>query len=90
MISMSNYSNGAARERRIMHKLEKEGWYCIRSAGSHGIVDIFAMKVAGIIYDKPVIIYRFIQSKRRHYLNPKERKEKEEFEHEFGVTIEVL
>ena len=38
-----NYKNGAARERRIMKKLEKEGWFCIRSAGSHSPIDIIAM-----------------------------------------------
>jgi len=38
-----NYINGAARERRIMKKLEKEGWFCIRSAGSHSPIDIIAM-----------------------------------------------
>jgi len=38
-----NYNNGARRERRIMKKLEKEGWFCIRSAGSHSPIDIIAM-----------------------------------------------
>jgi len=38
-----NYKNGAAREYRIMKKLEKEGWFCIRSAGSHSPIDIIAM-----------------------------------------------
>jgi len=39
----TKYRNGAARERRIMKKLEKEGWFCIRSAGSHSPIDIIAM-----------------------------------------------
>jgi len=38
-----NYKSGAAREYRIMKKLEKEGWFCIRSAGSHSPIDIIAM-----------------------------------------------
>jgi len=38
-----NYNNGARRERRIMKKLEQEGWFCIRSAGSHSPIDIIAM-----------------------------------------------
>ena len=38
-----NYKNGTAREYRIMKKLEKEGWFCIRSAGSHSPIDIIAM-----------------------------------------------
>ena len=83
---MTTYSNGAARERRIMHKLEKQGWYCIRSAGSHGIIDIVAFKRA--TYGGYTT--RFIQSKRTHYLNPAERKKKEEFERRFDVEVEVL
>jgi len=39
----TKYKNGAARERRIMKKLEQEGWFCIRSAGSHSPIDIIAM-----------------------------------------------
>jgi|GEM_PF-6243736 len=38
-----NYNNGARRERRIMKKLEQEGWFCIRSAGSHSPIDIIAI-----------------------------------------------
>jgi len=38
-----NYKNGVAREYRIMKKLEKEGWFCIRSAGSHSPIDIIAI-----------------------------------------------
>jgi len=38
-----NYKRGAAREYRIIKKLEKEGWFCIRSAGSHSPIDIIAM-----------------------------------------------
>ena len=38
-----NYKNGRAREYRIIKKLEKEGWLCIRSAGSHSPIDIIAM-----------------------------------------------
>ena len=38
-----NYRNGVKREYRIMKKLEKEGWFCVRSAGSHSPIDIIAM-----------------------------------------------
>jgi len=38
-----NYKKGAAREYRIIKKLEQEGWFCIRSAGSHSPIDIIAM-----------------------------------------------
>lgn len=42
-----NYVNGSAREYRIMKKLRDEGWEVVeRSAGSHGAIDVFAMKTA--------------------------------------------
>ena len=76
-----NYNNGARRERRIMKKLEKEGWFCIRSAGSHSPIDIIAIKSGQ---------FRFIQSKKTGYLTPQERKEKEELEQKLGINIEVM
>jgi Holliday junction resolvase len=41
---MGNYSKGAKFEREIIKDLEKRDMYCIRSAGSKGIVDVIAMK----------------------------------------------
>ena len=76
-----NYINGARRERRIMKKLEQEGWFCVRSAGSHGLIDIIAIKSGQ---------FRFIQSKKSGYLTPQERREKEELEQKLGINIEVL
>jgi len=76
-----NYNNGARRERRIMKKLEQEGWFCIRSAGSHSPIDIIAIKSGQ---------FRFIQSKKTGYLSPQERKEKEELEQKLGINIEVM
>ena len=63
-VRITRYSNGAARERRIMRKLEEEGYYTIRSAGSHGVADIVAVKKGEV---------RFIQSKTSGYLTPEER-----------------
>ncbi|MEM3265646.1 MAG: hypothetical protein QXH07_06810 [Thermoplasmata archaeon] len=81
---MSNYSNGANRERRIMHKLEKEGWSCFRMAGSHTPIDIIAIRnVAG---KKEML---FIQSKKTHYLTPQQQKQKKEMEDKLGIAIEV-
>lgn len=37
-----NYLNGYAKELRIKHKLESEGWFVIRSSGSHSPVDLVA------------------------------------------------
>jgi Holliday junction resolvase len=44
-----NYKRGATFEYKIMAQLEEIGFYCIRSAGSHGLVDVMAMKGNTII-----------------------------------------
>lgn len=36
------YTRGRSREYQVLRKLRQEGWYCSRSAASHGPVDIFA------------------------------------------------
>ena len=41
---MGNYRKGAKFERDVIEHLEKKGMYCIRSAGSKGIVDVIAMQ----------------------------------------------
>jgi Holliday junction resolvase len=38
-----NYIRGVAIERKCMEMLDKEGYFCIRSAGSHGLADIVAI-----------------------------------------------
>lgn len=39
-----NYRRGRAKEYKIFHDLEKEGYLVFRSAGSHGVADVIAMK----------------------------------------------
>jgi len=93
-----NYKSGAAREYRIMKRLEEEGWFCIRSAGSHSPIDIIAIKrlygfstiPKGTIVNNLGTVIRFIQSKKTGYLSPQERKEKEEIENKLGIIIEVM
>ena len=41
---MGKYSKGAKFERDVVKKFESTGSYCIRSAGSKGIVDVVAFK----------------------------------------------
>ena len=41
---MGKYSKGARFENDVIKFLKKKGMYCIRSAGSKGIVDVIAMK----------------------------------------------
>jgi Holliday junction resolvase len=36
------YTRGRSREYQVLRKLRAEGWFCSRSAASHGPVDIFA------------------------------------------------
>ncbi len=36
------YTRGRSREYQALRKLRAEGWFCSRSAASHGPVDIFA------------------------------------------------
>jgi len=36
------YTRGRSREYQVLKKLRSEGWFCSRSAASHGPVDIFA------------------------------------------------
>ncbi len=38
------YTRGRAKEYKVMEILRKDGWFCSRSAMSHGPVDIFAGK----------------------------------------------
>jgi len=38
------YARGRSREYQVLKMLRREGWYCSRSAASHGPVDVFAGK----------------------------------------------
>ena len=46
---MSNYQNGSAFERRVAAILERHGYYVSRSAGSHGVADLVAIKAWQIL-----------------------------------------
>lgn len=41
-----NYRRSRARETQLKRNLEKEGYYTIRAAGSHGLADVIAIKPA--------------------------------------------
>jgi Holliday junction resolvase len=43
------YTRGRSREYQVLHKLREEGWFCSRSAASHGPVDIFAGRNGSIL-----------------------------------------
>ena len=42
---MSKYAKGANFEREIVKDLRSRGYWCIRAAGSHGKVDVLAIKL---------------------------------------------
>jgi Holliday junction resolvase len=72
----TNYHRGAEREHYIKKKLEKQGYFVIRSAGSHSPVDLVALKKGEI---------RLIQSKKSKYVRPAEKKKIEETEKITGI-----
>ena len=41
---MSHYRKGSDFERFVKYQLEEEGWFVVRSAGSHGPADLVAIK----------------------------------------------
>lgn len=43
-MSHLNYRRSADREREVKKKLESQGWYVIRSSGSHGAADLIAVR----------------------------------------------
>jgi len=40
----TNYSRSRSREYLTQQEFEKDGWYAIRSAGSHGVADVIAIR----------------------------------------------
>lgn len=67
----TNYSRGADFERRVMKLLEDRGYFCVRSAGSHGAVDIVAMR--GPVMGGPPGWRLLIQCKRHGVISPADR-----------------
>ena len=43
-MAVSNYSRGAAFENRTQARLEEQGWFVVRSAGSKTLIDLVAVK----------------------------------------------
>ena len=87
------YARGRAKEYRVKKQLESEGWFVIRSAGSHSIVDLVAFMSAPTDSEPSgyLLRVRFIQCKPKGgYLSPEERAKKKEIEERLHITIEVL
>ena len=70
---MTNYTNGANRERRVIKYLQKEGFDLVfRSAGSHSPIDVFALdtktKQIWLIQSKPTTLSSNAKSKIEDYI----------------------
>lgn len=63
---MTRYATGVAFEREVRAFLEAEGYWCIRAAGSHGKVDVLALKPGQML---------MVQCKRNGTCPPAERTE---------------
>lgn len=59
----NNYERGAALERKVKAFLEQRGWFCMRGAGSHGAVDIWATRAG---------VQLFVQAKTNGFLQEQE------------------
>lgn len=46
----NNYVRGAAFERQVKAYLEAQGWFAIRAAGSHGLVDVLAIRPDNVVH----------------------------------------
>ena len=60
---MRNYVFGRALEYQIMAELEAYGYFCVRSSGSKGPVDVVGFREDGTV---------FVQCKRQRYVAPGE------------------
>lgn len=63
----TNYKKGRNYEYYVKEKLEKAGFFVVRSAGSHGVFDLIAVDLKGNIYG--------IQVRKNGYLSKNEIEE---------------
>ena len=74
---MTNYDRGAAFERKVKADLISKGWFAVRSAGSHGAVDVIA-------HHKSFTL--FVQCKSDGVLSLKERKKLQRLAKKHGAA----
>jgi len=74
-----NYLKGRRREWKIKRELEKEGYICIRSAGSKSFADI-------ICIDRNVGIVRFIQCKPKNFSEKKKKELLEKYDWLYDIS----
>jgi len=64
-----------------MHEMEAKGWVCIRSAGSHGPVDVACLKNG--------MVMLFQVKKKGQYVTREEKEKMQEFSDRAGYSIMV-
>jgi len=78
---VSNYSRGADFERRVQRYFEKLGYLVIRSAGSHTLVDLVALRAGEV---------KLIQCKLDGVLSVAERQQLGELARETGCQVYLI
>ncbi len=58
---MNTARSGSVRENKLRHYLERQGWSCIRAAGSKGVFDLVAIR------SRPELYTSLIQVKTNHW-----------------------
>lgn len=58
-----SYRKGARLEYWVKQKLEKNGYYVVRSAGSHGVADLIAFKRLFLPYPHPEVLFIQVSAK---------------------------
>ena len=89
VINMTLYKRGYKLERDIMDKLEQEGYYVIRSAGSHRLCDVIAIPKSNDPDPRVLCIQCKKTSKpdRRPVITRKELEEYIRLEREYHVKV---
>jgi len=78
---VTRYASGRRFEWRVKRFLERRGWFVVRSAGSHGIADLVALRRGC----PPMLV----QCKADGRLSPAEREIAGELEHQTGGSFVV-
>lgn len=70
-----NYIRSRARELQVKHQGEKEGWFTIRAAGSHGVADVIWIRpIKQSILEPDILVgydVKFIQIKVSEHIKEK-------------------
>ncbi len=82
---LNNYQKGRAKEYRIKQKLKKEGYYTIRSAGSHSYFDLIAINK-----EKKEILLIQVKSNKTKKIEEFYQKLNNEFSGQYTVKVVLL